>query len=298
MADPAISVVVPAYNAEGPLRDLLSALGRQSLPPEAFEVVVVDDCSTDGTPEVARAAGVRVLAPEKRGGSFAARNLALAATRASIVAFTDADCVPADDWLEQGLSEFDRLQADILGGRIEPQPPTRLGTTGILDLARCLDQERCVGEAGFAATANVLIARRVFDAIGPFDGPLVAGDVEFSVRARGAGFRLVYSDRPMVAHPLRAKTSQVLKKSFRTGFGAGQWELLATGPLRAHRAPWRSWASFRPERDVLRGSRAAKYRTSSRRMWQMDVAYYFLFQLPHLAGSFAASLTRGRGLRA
>jgi glycosyltransferase involved in cell wall biosynthesis len=293
MTEPTISVVVPARNAEQALARLMAALDRQTLGAGAFETIVADDASRDGTAAVARAAGARVVSVPARRGSYAARNLALGAAGAGVLAFADADCVPADDWLEQGLADLDRLGADILGGRIAARPATDPGVSELIDLARSLDQRRCVEDAGYAATANLFVRRTVIEHIGPFNGRLMSGgDIEFSLRATAAGYRLAYSDGASVAHPLRTRPAQLVRKGLRTGFGSGQWEHVAEGPLRAHRAPWRSGSSFRPERGVLRNSRAgeiARWRAA-----QADVAHYALVQLPRLAGSFAASARRGR----
>jgi glycosyltransferase involved in cell wall biosynthesis len=294
MTEPSISVVVPARNAEQSLGRLLAALDRQTIGAGAFETVVADDASRDGTAAVARAARARVVSLPARRGSYAARNLALAVTHAQVVAFVDADCVPANDWLEQGLADLERLEADILGGRVQAEPVSHPRISELIDLARSLDQKRCVDEAGYAATANVFVRRLVIDAIGGFNDRLISGgDVEFSLRAAAAGYRVAYSHSASVMHPLRRRPAQLVRKGFRTGFGNGQWEHVAEGPLRAHRAPWRSGSSFRPERGVLRGSRAGE--TTRWRAVQADIAHYALVQLPRLAGSLAASARRGRG---
>jgi glycosyltransferase involved in cell wall biosynthesis len=294
---PLVSVIVPARNAERSLERLLGGLGRQTIGRDRFETIVVDDASADGTAAVAGAAGAHVVPAAGRGGSYAARNRGVAVARAPVLAFVDADCVPAADWLEHGLADLDRLQADILGGKVEPEAPSAPGLVALIDLARCLDQELCVVDAGYAATANAFARRRVFDEVGMFNGALVSGgDVEFSLRATAAGFRLAYSDRAVVSHRVRDRPAQLVAKALRTGFGSGQWEHVAEGPLRAHRAPWRSLASFRPERGIRHYGRAARLQLPGRRGTDgaTDAAHYVLLQLPRLVGSFAASVRRGR----
>jgi glycosyltransferase involved in cell wall biosynthesis len=293
----AVSVIVPARNAERSLPALLDALDRQRSGRPAFETIVADDASNDRTAAVARAAGARVVSMARRGGSYAARNLALAEARADVLVFVDADCVPGDGWLEHGLADLERLGADILGGRVEPRLGPDPKLVEMIDLARCLDQELCVNDAGYAATANVFVRRRVFDSIGPFNGALVSGgDVEFSLRATEAGFRLAYSDGAAVFHPVRARALQLVKKGLRTGFGSGQWEHVAAGPLRAHRATWRSRASYRPDRGILHYGRAGRLgaAVTSGRGRTADLAHYALLQLPRVVGSLAASARRGR----
>lgn len=107
-----VSVIIPAYNAETVLPRCLVALEHQTLPQEQYEVIVVDDGSEDGTVDVARAHGVRVLTQDHLGPA-AARNAGAKLARADIIVFTDADCEPAPDFLERILEPFD---APIVSG--------------------------------------------------------------------------------------------------------------------------------------------------------------------------------------
>ncbi len=92
-----ISVVIPAHNEEAYLPQALKALEAQTLPP--LEVIVVDNASTDRTPEVARAYGARLVHCPRKGVAFA-RQAGLLAARAPWVAMTDADSLPLPYWLE------------------------------------------------------------------------------------------------------------------------------------------------------------------------------------------------------
>src|SRR5688572_5665963 len=101
--DPVVSVIIAVWNSPCQIRQCLAALERQTLPRDQFEILVVDNGSTDDTAAVAHAVpGVTVI-EEARPGSYAARNRGLVAARGEYVAFTDADCLPAPDWLEAAL---------------------------------------------------------------------------------------------------------------------------------------------------------------------------------------------------
>jgi len=89
-----VSIVIPAYNAEKILGKCLRAVCGQDVPQRDVEVIVVDDGSTDATPEVAESFGVRVLR-RPNGGAGAARNAGWRAAKGEWVAFTDSDCMPA-----------------------------------------------------------------------------------------------------------------------------------------------------------------------------------------------------------
>ena len=203
MSQPAVSVIVAAYNSEEGVARLLEALERQTLPREQWELTVADDSSTDETGEVVRRSGLgRVVRTARRGGSYTARNLALEETTAAVIAVTDADCLPAEDWLARGLEQLEAQGADVLGGLIDVPLSDRPPLAEIIDAAGGLDQELYAKELGFVATANAFIRRRVFDGIGGFNPRLISGgDVEFSRRATDAGFKLAYAADVCVHHP-------------------------------------------------------------------------------------------------
>ncbi|HWU94372.1 MAG TPA: glycosyltransferase family A protein, partial [Sphingomonas sp.] len=98
----------------------LEALSRQTIPRDAYQIIVVDNGSSDSTAGIARGfAGVEVIA-ETRPGSYVARNLGIGRVDAPITAFTDADCTPAPDWLEQVLRAAEANPGfGVLAGKIE-----------------------------------------------------------------------------------------------------------------------------------------------------------------------------------
>ncbi len=222
-ASPAVSVVVPARNAARRLPGLLEALDRQTteLP---FEALVVDDGSSDGTAGAVERAGgaARVVSPGSHVGVYAARNAGLAEARGDVIAFTDADCVPADDWIEQGLAALEQTGADMLAGAFATPLRRRPSTASLVDLTHNYDQERYAAE-GHSASGNTWVRRRVFDAVGPFDASLrSSGDREFVRRAVEEGFVLAYAPRVVVAHDPVERVRDLARRSFRQGFGKAQ----------------------------------------------------------------------------
>lgn len=99
MTEPRVSVIVPVRNGAPYLSRCVTALLAQDLPRDQFEIVLVDNNSTDRSRAVARSFdGVRVL-DEPKVGAYAARNRGIAEARGDLVVFTDADCVPESSWL-------------------------------------------------------------------------------------------------------------------------------------------------------------------------------------------------------
>jgi glycosyltransferase involved in cell wall biosynthesis len=220
-----ISVVVPARCRATDLAGLLGCLEAQTLDRDRFEILIVDDASD---PPLRGA-----LRLDQPSGSYAARNAGIAAARAPLLAFTDADCLPEPRWLEAGLIALGT--APRAAGRIEMIG----GETYFerLDRARFLRQDRYVDE-GFGATANLFVRREVFDAIGTFDARLRSGgDAELGRRASAARFPIVFAPDAVVRHPCRRSARELLGKAHRVGVGFGQTARLhgidARSPSRA-----------------------------------------------------------------
>ncbi len=96
-----ISVIIPAYNEELYLGNALRALRKQTFPRKDFEIIVVDNASTDRTSDIARENGADTIVFEQHKGTNRARQTGLEASEGEIVAFLDADCIPESWWLER-----------------------------------------------------------------------------------------------------------------------------------------------------------------------------------------------------
>jgi glycosyltransferase involved in cell wall biosynthesis len=206
----AVSVIVPARNARDDLRALVRALERQTLPRTAFEVLIADDGSDDReAPELESENGwIRVLPGPPR-NSYAARNRAVRASGARVLAFCDADCRPEPGWLEQGLSALEG--ADLAAGRIRFALPQRRTVWTLLDMDAFKDHERQVAQ-GTAETANLFVHRSLYDSCGGFDDSLPEhGDFEFVQRCVANGARLVYAPDAVVWHPTRNRARPFLR---------------------------------------------------------------------------------------
>jgi glycosyltransferase involved in cell wall biosynthesis len=165
--NPRVSVVIPTCGRLQLLGRCLDALDRQRLDPAAFEVIVVDDGRSDPTRKLvqsraaaagARRAALRYLRPDGKGPA-AARNCGWRAARGEIIAFTDDDTIPDDDWLRQGLMAMAPGLAAVRGSVQVPEPPV---VTDHARMTRGLEQAEFV-------TANCFVRRSVLRQVGGFD---------------------------------------------------------------------------------------------------------------------------------
>lgn len=202
---PKLAVVVPTHDRSHLLVRLVAALESQSLDPATFEVVVVDDASTDETPAVLdklasdSSLQLTVLHNQTSRGPAAARNKAWRSTSAPIVAFTDDDCVPAPDWLRVGLETHGRGNRVVVG-RTEP-PADQLPITG-----QAFSRALRVESARLFETCNVFYRRSDLEAVGGFDERFrrpSGEDTHLGLNVAALGVEAVFAPDAVVYHDVR-----------------------------------------------------------------------------------------------
>ena len=216
---PFVSVVVPVLNDDARLGMCLDGLTRQSYPADRYEVLVVDNGSERPIREVtARYPGVSCLS-EARPGSYAARNAAIKDARGELIAFTDADCVPAEDWIERAAGHWRTLpRRTILAGRISRTAvdDRELSAVELYDRTFFLRQDHYAQRHGWAVTANLFAPGAAFRSVGAFNpGLRSGGDFEWTSRARMRGFTIRYVDDVVVWHPTIDSLGALIRKARR-----------------------------------------------------------------------------------
>jgi GT2 family glycosyltransferase len=230
MACPVVSVVVPTRERADYLEVTLGSLGRQDLS-DPYEVVVVSDGSRDATPDVARRAGVRLVAhPEPRGPN-AARNTGVEACHADLVAFVDDDVDAPPGWLRALVAGAARHpRAEAFGGPISArlEGPAPRGCGRELPPITTLDLGPHDTEALLVWSANMLVRRSAFDRVGPFDADLPTGgdEEEWLRRLVAAGGRVIYLAAAGLDHRREGEDVR-LGALMRSAYGRGR-------NLRAH----------------------------------------------------------------
>jgi glycosyltransferase involved in cell wall biosynthesis len=213
---PRLSIGIPHLNDQAALAGCLAALAAQAgadAPP--FEVIVVDNGS-DRLPEAETAAYPFVrLAQEPVPGPGPARNRAAALARAELLAFIDADCSPAPDWVARILAHFDAHPgAGVIGGEVRIRP-RRPGAPTAIEAYEAIYGYRMklyVERDGYTATCNMAVRRALFAQVGGFGGIDIAEDRDWGRRARAAGARIDYVPAMRVETAARDDFGQLRRK--------------------------------------------------------------------------------------
>ena len=222
---PFVSVIVPTYNDEKGIQLTLSSLQKQDYPSNRWEVIVVDNNSTDQSKVKAflfqdKIAMLKVVTEEKR-SSYAARNKGIELAKGDILAFIDSDMTVEPDWISKGVADIERQEADYVGCRVDIyanfDPPT---VWEIFNQRTGFRIKYYMEKDGFAGAGNLFVRKDVIERLGPFDARLTSsGDREFGNRVKEGGFKMYYSDHNIMHHPARSSMSSLLRKTIRVAMG-------------------------------------------------------------------------------
>lgn len=209
---PQVSVVVPAYNAAKTIRPLLDSLNRLDYP--NYEIIVVNDGSTDGTQSIVEEYPVTLVNQSNRGAS-AARDAGLRAAGGEVVAYADSDVIVSRDWLSHLVAPYS-----------DPGVAATTGQTIFLRSSKCtswfrsLDIERRYARRSrytkLANGPNCAFRRRVLLELGGFDPSWYhAEDTEISYRIGRAGHRIEYVPEALAYHVPEEDWRVFLRKRYR-----------------------------------------------------------------------------------
>ncbi|RME94046.1 MAG: glycosyltransferase [Verrucomicrobia bacterium] len=238
---PRVSVVVAAYNAARTLPHCLGALTRLRYPD--YEVILVDDGSTDATPDLARDyPGIRYFRHERNLGLSAARNRGIELATGEIVAFTDADCRPDEDWLQYLVHDLLKLGVSGIGGHNLLPPDDSAVAAAVMaapggPLHVMLDDRLAEHVPG----CNMAFWRSALVEVGGFD-PLfrrAGDDVDLCWRLQAQGARIGFSPGGFVWHYRRSTLRAYLRQQH--GYGEAEAWLERKHPGRFNRFGASRW---------------------------------------------------------
>jgi glycosyltransferase involved in cell wall biosynthesis len=249
-----VSVVIATRNRADRLRQALDSLERMS-PPNMFswELIVVDNGSTDGTREVVNDCEARMILPlryliELRHGKSAALNAGVRAATGDVVAFTDDDCVMSPEWLTAIAIEFDNNPSvAAIGGRVElydaKDQPYTIRTQTTREAYAPLKMTALIVGCNMAFRREVLSAVGAFDeSLGPGSRCRAAEDFDLLYRAHLRGLSIVYVPEVLVYHNHGRRTEadvRHLYAAYGVSMGAFYGKYLLRGDLTIGRMVYR-----------------------------------------------------------
>jgi glycosyltransferase involved in cell wall biosynthesis len=220
------SVIVPAYNAAATLPALLASVSLQAF--KDFELILVDDCSRDGTARIAEFYPCRLLRMRRNRGPARCRNEGARSALGEILVFTDSDCEVAPDWLERMDQHFRNQNVGAIMGKLVLKPSTFLGDSisalgfpagGSVGFERIWKVDK-KGLTDSLSSCNCAVRQSLFWEVGGFDEsfPYAGGeDALFAYYLRKTGCRIQFCPDVIVHHGARDSLRSFLRWQFRRG---------------------------------------------------------------------------------
>lgn len=210
----AVSVVIPTYNRSRLLKEAIESLWNQTLDPRRFEIIVVDNASVDGTPDMMRELQARSPCrlvyhrlPADHGPAWA-RNEGVRLAKGELIAFTDSDCRADREWLVKGLGAFRQDVAFVTGSVVyKPEQRARFFSGVSAPLTK---------EHPSYPTCNAFYRRKVFLDMGGFDAtlcyntflsrPMECADTDLAWRIKESGCKNVFLPDLVIYHEIGVKS--------------------------------------------------------------------------------------------
>lgn len=212
--NPTVSVIVPVYNGEKFLGQCLGALAASKYSP--FEIIVIDDCSTDQSAEISRESGAKVISTEHQSGPAAARNLAAKKVSSDILLFVDADVVVRPDTISKVVESFEKHpEISALFGSYDDAPGEKNFLSQYRNLLHHFVHQNSNTEASTFWAGLGAIRRTVFLSVGGFDCQKYSipsiEDIELGTRLRTAGYKILLDKNVQAKHLKKWKAVSMLR---------------------------------------------------------------------------------------
>jgi glycosyltransferase involved in cell wall biosynthesis len=216
-----VSVVIPCFNEERHIGACIDSVRRQEYGME-FEIIAVDNGSTDNTVRIIEGKNIALVSAARRGPA-PAKNRGIERARGEILVFLDADCVAADGWLDRMIAPFEDSSIGCVAGELVAlKPETEL--ENFLIRKEHLSQSVNVSHPflPYAATANAAYRREIFQLAGLFDEDLFAGeDADMSWRMQlQTNYKLAFNAEAVAYHPQEKTLRDLFRQKVRHASGS------------------------------------------------------------------------------
>lgn len=215
-----VSVIVPAFNSSGAISECIESLERQSYG-RPYEIIIVNDGSTDDTEQNARAfKSVRVIT-QKNGGPGKARNVGARAAKGSIVLFTDADCVADYNWIAEMVKPFEDEGVVGVQGRYRTKQRGIIPVFTQLEIEQRYERMAAGKDIDFIGSYAAAYRKATFLKFNGFDESFrkASGeDPDLSFRIAKAGLRMVFNPDAIIYHTHQRSLARYLRTRYNRGY--------------------------------------------------------------------------------
>jgi glycosyltransferase involved in cell wall biosynthesis len=218
---PFVSVILATYNRRRILEECLDSLFNQSYPRDRYEVIVVNDSSTDKTleflGEYSKKHPALVYFTQENQGPYIAKNLGIKNARGEIICFTGDDCIAERGWIEKIVNKYSDNQIGGVGGVIASYPPKSMAERYCYTTDP-FNQE--ILSKVYLMTGNASYTRKVLDEVGGFD-PFFrySGDCDLGLMVNIRGYRIAYASDAVVYHKHGETLEEMIRQWVRYGKG-------------------------------------------------------------------------------
>jgi cellulose synthase/poly-beta-1,6-N-acetylglucosamine synthase-like glycosyltransferase len=221
------SVIIPVFNEEKNIPDCLNSLLNQSLKHSQYEIIVIDDGSTDNTDKIIEenfSNSVKLIKQNKKGPA-AARNKGAELAESDIIVFTDADCELDANWLREMIIPIEKQNVDGVQGRYKSKQNNivaRFTQHEIEQRYKLLNRKKYID---FVSTYSAAYKKEVFMSVGGFntDYKISSGeDTELSYKLQKQGYKMIFNQNAICYHHHPESLLDYLRTKFYRGF----WRIL------------------------------------------------------------------------
>ncbi|MEW6066933.1 MAG: glycosyltransferase [Nitrospirota bacterium] len=219
------SVIVPAYNAVNTIDACLNALIHQSIPETDYEVIVVDDGSTDKTSEIIKSFPVKYIY-QKNHGPASARNHGAREAIGEIILFTDSDCVPISNWLQEMAKPFENIDVVAVKGAYKTSQRSLTARFAQVEFEERFEMLKKADSIDMVDTYSAAFRKKTFWEAGGFDESFPVAnneDTDLSYKLSKMGYKMVFNPNAIVYH-LNHPAS--IKRYARLKFWRGYWRMV------------------------------------------------------------------------
>ncbi|MEL7563610.1 MAG: mycofactocin biosynthesis glycosyltransferase MftF [Dehalobacterium sp.] len=220
---PFVSVIIPVRNRPEDVRDCLTSLLNLNYPKDNFEIIVVDDGSSDDTVNVVKSYHVKLICNAESKGPAFCRNIGETIANGEILAFLDSDCTVHPDWLKEIIPFFCLPGLGAVGGFVASFFSKSLidryeEACSSLNMGKRIIYDSNSASNFYVPSCNLFVRRNVFQVTGGFkQGMHLGEDVDLSWRIRNTGNALIYLPFGLVNHKHRNILKKMLKRRFEYG---------------------------------------------------------------------------------